>query len=334
MTFSWPWMLLLLALLPLAEWFRRRGFGLDPALQFPEIHSVADVFGAASVRRRKWHERLRTLALIVLILAAAKPQWVVHAEKLVSRGADMMLVLDISGSMAARDFEPKNRLAAAKQVLQEFIANEKHNRLGLVAFAAQPYIICPLTLDYPALAGLLEPLSIGMASDGTAIGMAIATALNRLTQSEAKSKVIVLLTDGRNNAGRIDPLTAADMAKALGVKIYAIGMGTAEGGAIVVKDPNQEEQVIRKADGTVYREPLAEGVLRDIAERTEGAYYAAVDREKLEYIYHEIRALEYSRLVSRRYQTNVDMGKWLIALGFCMVLIERFLAAGRERSMP
>jgi Ca-activated chloride channel family protein len=177
------------------------------------------------------------VAIFIFILAFARPQAGQKEEEIITEGIDIMLTLDISGSMKAEDFAPQNRLGAAKEVLKEFIKSRKNDRIGMVVFSRYSFTQCPLTLDYGVLLELLDKVDIGMIEDGTAIGMAISNAVNRLRDSTVKSKIIILLTDGVNNAGKIDPMTAAKAAKALGIKIYTVGAGRPGGAMYPVEDP-------------------------------------------------------------------------------------------------
>jgi len=302
-------------------------------VRYPEAASVKAAFGGGRRPGAGGCEILRLIAVAVLIVAAARPTWTTSEQRLISSGLDIMLALDISGSMSARDFEPLNRLQAAKEVLREFITAERSNRLGLVAFAAQAYTVCPLTLDYEVLLQLLDHLEIGMTTDGTAIGMAIASGLNRLKRSAAKGKVIIVLTDGRNNAGSLDPETAAQLAATLGVRIYAIGMGQPGGGSIRVKDSVRGETVLLNDDGSVHIERLDESMLRRLAATTSGHYFRAADKSKLKAIYAEIGELERSRLHSKSFRARKDVGHYLLALALLLLTLERVLAHTREKRL-
>jgi Ca-activated chloride channel family protein len=332
--FEYPWVLLALLVLPLAVWLRRQGLGRPAAVRYPETGSVRSAFHGGRRPGSGWCEILRLAAIALLILAAARPRWIQAEQQLTTTGLDILLAVDISGSMSARDFEPQNRLQAAKAVLREFIISEHANRLGLVAFAARAYTICPLTLDYQSLLGLLEHLDIGMTADGTAIGMAIATSLNRLKASDAQAKVIILLTDGRNNAGALTPLTAAQMAAALGVRIYAIGMGKPGGAPIFIQDPVRGETALLNDDGSVHVETVDEESLKQLAAATGGRYFRATDRDKLKAIYSEISSLERTRLSSKIFRNRKDVGQHLLALALLCFLMETGLAQTLEKRIP
>ena len=208
------------------------------------------------------------------------------SEEVITEGVDILLAIDVSSSMKTEDFKPKNRLEAAKEVVAEFIATRPHDRLGMVVFAARAITKCPLTLDHDILLTLLDDVHIGSIEDGTAIGTALATSVNRLKDSPAESRIIILLTDGVNNRGEIDPLTAAELAKTFGIKTYTVGAGTEGYAPYPFEDPMY---------GTVYRDILVEideETLQKIADVTGGQYFRATDAESLAEVYKEIDAME------------------------------------------
>jgi len=334
MTFAYPLALILLICIPATLFLRRQGWGRPASVLYPEAESVQAVFKGGRRPGSGWRETLRLLAVGVLIIAAARPQQIQSIQRLSTSGLDIMLALDISGSMSARDFAPLNRLQAAKAELRRFLTKERNNRLGLIAFAAQAFTVCPLTLDYHVLLSLVDHLQIGMTSDGTAIGMAIATSANRLKNSEARAKVIILLTDGRNNAGRIDPLTAAELAAALDMRIYTIGMGQPGGAPIVVKNAAGEDTMLLNADGSVYMEEVDEETLQKIADLTGGKYFRATDKNKLREIYSEIRTLEYARLQAKKFTAKKDLGHFFILLAFLLLAVELLVVRTLENRIP
>jgi Ca-activated chloride channel family protein len=334
MVWEYPWVLLAGCLIPVVVWLRFRGWGKPGAVAYPEVRSVRAAFRGGRRPNLGWTLLLRALALVLLVTAAARPQWVITEQPIKATGLDIMLALDMSGSMSARDFEPLNRLQAAKGVLREFITAEHNNRLGLVAFAARAYTVCPLTLDYQVLLGLLDHLEIGMTTDGTAIGMAIATCLNRLKASDAPSKVIIVMTDGRNNAGALDPVTAAQMGAALGVRIYAVGMGRPGGGSIVVKDGARGEAVLLNPDGSVHTEDLDENMLQRLAAQTSGKYFRATDKNKLKAIYQEISTMERTRLESKTFTRKSDLGHFLLLAVLLLLGLEWIVGQTFERRVP
>ena len=223
--FAHPEVPLLLLLLPLVAWWTLRP-GRERSVAYSSLDLLLGAGLGAAAWKRYGKTALRLLGLALLIFALARPQTGRSKHTEYAEAVDIMLVLDISGSMQAQDFEPKNRLFVAKEVIKEFIAKRTTDRIGLVVFAADAVTQCPLTLDYGLLAKLVDQVDFGMLDDGTAIGMGLASACNRMKNSEAKSKVIVLLTDGQNNAGMVDPTTAARVAASLGIKVHTIGVGT------------------------------------------------------------------------------------------------------------
>ena len=245
-----------------------------------------------------WRSYLRTLpfalellALAAMILALARPQDSNHWEERSIQGIDLVLAMDLSGSMQALDLKP-NRFEAARSVASEMIAARPNDNIGLVVFAGESFTLCPLTVDHNVIQEMLETTEIGQLEDGTAIGLGLATAINTLRGSDNKSKVIILLTDGSNNAGDITPSMAAELAQQYGIRIYTVAAGTNG----VAKFP------VQTAFGTEYVEAdvqIDEGTLRHIAEQTGGKYYRATDETKLHEIYKEIDSLEKSRLTSR-----------------------------------
>jgi len=239
----------------------------------------------------------------------------------------MILALDVSGSMEAMDFKPKNRLEAAKDVVREFIQDRENDQIGMVVFAGQSYTQCPLTLDYGILLGLLDHLQIGMLEDGTAIGTAIANCANRLRESNAKSKVVILLTDGVNNKGEIDPITAAKAAAAVGVKIYTVGVGTKGQAPFKVKDPFGTRYVWMKTE-------IDEESLRKIASITGAQYYRATDERTLKAIYQEIGKLEQTKIRTREYTQYRELCAYLLWPALGLLLLEVGLANTKFRRIP
>ena len=234
--FANPMFLWLLLAVPLVAYFmfRRRR---EAAIKFSDISLLRNVRRSRRVKNRKILYALRLLALVLLIIAMARPQAGKKTTEVSSEGIDIMLALDVSGSMKAEDFKPQNRLVAAKEVIKEFVQGRQSDRIGLVVFSRQSFTQCPLTMDYSVLLNFLEQVDFGMIEDGTAIGMGLANAVNRLRSSDAKSRIIILLTDGINNAGEIDPLTAAQIAKTLGIRVYTIGAGKLGKALYPVDDP-------------------------------------------------------------------------------------------------
>jgi len=325
--FAYPYVLLLLLLLPLAAWYvlRRR---TDRSVAYPSLDLLLGAGLEAPAWKRHATLALRLLVLALVILALARPQTGRSKHTTYSEGIDIMLVLDTSGSMQAQDFEPKNRLAVAKEVVKEFIAKRPEDRIGLVVFSADAVTQCPLTLDHALLSKLVDQVDFGMLDDGTAIGVALATACNRLRASHARSKVIVLLTDGQNNAGMVDPITAARVAASLGLKVYTVGVGTRGRAPIPVDDPVFGRRLIS------VEVDIDEVTLRKIAELTGGKYFRATDRDELESIYAQIDRLEKSKVQSDTYVEYTERFAWFILPALGLLVIELGLAETILRETP
>ncbi|MBN1592818.1 MAG: VWA domain-containing protein [Candidatus Coatesbacteria bacterium] len=268
---------------------------------------------------------LLLISLSLLIIGAARPQLVVYDEPVSEMGRDIVLVLDISGSMRAEDFQPNNRLYVAKEVVAEFIKSRTSDRIALVSFAGQSFTQCPLTLDHDMLLSLLESVDFDMVEDGTAIGNALGTALNRLRESKAKSKIIVLLTDGENNAGEIEPLTAAEMAKTMGVKIYCVGVGKKGGAKIPIYDKRWGKRYAVGRDGRPVLTKLDEKTLESIASVSGGKYSRATDAESLKAIYQKISEAEKTELEGRRFSRFNELMRYFVLPGFCILILALIL---------
>jgi Ca-activated chloride channel family protein len=238
---------------------------------------------------------LRIIVIALIIIALARPQAGSKQEEVSTEGIDIIITLDISSSMLAEDFKPKNRLEVAKMVAKDFIRGRRSDRIGMVVFAGQSYTQCPLTLDYGVLLSLIDEVKVGLVEDGTAIGMAIANAVNRLRDSKAKSKVIILLTDGRNNRGELAPLTAADLARALNIRIYTIGAGGRGTALYPVQDPIFGKRYVQLPI------EIDEDLLKQIAQKTGGKYFRAVDKKSLETIFNEISKMEKTKIEVHEY---------------------------------
>jgi Ca-activated chloride channel family protein len=296
--FHWasPKLFLLLLVVPPLVWRYRQNLRYgEGSLRFASTLALEGLRRSWTVRVRHFLFILNMVALTLLITAMARPQKGTQSEEVLTEGVDIMIALDASGSMAAEDFEPRNRFFVAKLVAGKFIEGLQHDRAGLVVFAAKSVTRCPLTIDYGVLQSVLNSTELGTIEDGTAIGNALATCLNRLRDSKAKSKVIILLTDGVNNRGEVQPLDAAEMARALGVKIYTVGVGSSGTARVPVNDP---------VYGKVYvnmQVEIDETTLKQIAEATKGLYYRATDRPSLERIFADIGRLEKTKLKVKTY---------------------------------
>jgi Ca-activated chloride channel family protein len=304
-----PWWLLLLLALPVLAWHHHRRQSLGALtysrLPLPGAAGPAGLGpGSPGGRRGAWRLHLpfylRLVALASLALALARPQLGYAWEESLTEGIDIELVLDISGSMAAEDFQPQNRLAVAKGVVKQFVAGRTGDRIGLVVFSGSAMTRAPLTTDHAMLELLVDSVELNSLPDGTAIGVALAAAAARLRGSPAKSRIMVLVTDGGNNAGEIDPLSAAAMCKGLGLKVYTIGVGTA--GRVPVPVPLQDPETGRiEVHRQLMNVAVDEVLLRQIAQRTGGLYFKATDQRSLQAIFHDIDRLERTPLAVKRY---------------------------------
>ena len=319
-TFANPnffWLLLLLPLL--GAWFiwRRKQYHPDQ-----KISNIAPFDNTGISWRHILNGSLpvfRILAIGFVIIALARPQTTLEKEKVKTEAIDIVLTMDISPTMLSRDFEP-NRLGAAKEVAKDFIEGRRNDRIGLVVFAAESFTQCPVTTDYRVLKDQLEETETGMIEDGTAIGMGLATAVNRLKESEAKSKVVILLTDGLNNRGSIDPVTAAKMAEKFGIKVYTIGIGSKGKAPYPVQTPHGRTYRMQKVN-------IDEDLLKNIADRTGGKYYRATDADKLSEIYEAIDKLEKTKIqvsAFKRYNEEFLPFALIAAALFGLELISRY----------
>lgn len=262
---------------------------------------------------------LRLLAIVAMVIALARPVVVHHESETTTEGVDIVLAMDISGSMLARDFTP-DRLSAAKRLATEFVAERTGDRLSVVAFAGEAFTQCPLTADQAAVGTMLSRLRSGVVEDGTAIGNGLATAINRLRESSAKSKVVVLLTDGVNNRGQISPIMAAEIARDLGIKVYTIGVGSRDKAPMPAIDPFGNQTFVM-ADVEIDEE-----LLRNIASTTSGRYFRANDNEALRNIYQQINELEKSEVQVTHYTSYDELfGRWLL-LALLLLALEFIVA--------
>ncbi|MFH1259421.1 MAG: VWA domain-containing protein [Elusimicrobiota bacterium] len=329
MRFAYPIWLILLIFIPLYSWlfFTKKRFSF-PNIRFSDIRGIKKIHPKIFL-----HPRLlsgaRLISLVLLILGMARPQSGQKSEEVLNRGLDIIVCLDTSTSMRAEDFKPKNRLDAAKAAAKKFIQGRKNDRIGLVVFSALSFTQCPLTLDYGAVLDFLDKVEIGMTqTDGTAIGMAIGTCLNRLKDSSAKSKVVILLTDGRNNKGEIDPVTAAKAAQALGIKIYTIGAGAPGGSLFPYEDPIFGRRYVQLP------EDLDEETLTGIAQITGGLYFRATDSQSLNNIYKQIDKMEKTEIKVKEYTEYIELYPFFIFPGLILLLLEIILGNTYFRRIP
>jgi Ca-activated chloride channel family protein len=318
------WLLLLLPIIGSYLWWRRRLLYVE--MQFSSLKILSTITRSLRERLHNAPLVLRMAALALFIIALARPQSVSDRQNISTEGIDIVLEIDLSGSMVAEDFNP-NRIEAAKQVASDFIDGRSNDRIGLVVFSAQSFTQCPLTTDYPVLKSLLKEVKNGMIEDGTAIGLAIANGVNRMKDSKAKSKVMILLTDGVNNRGEIDPITAARIAATYGIRIYTVGVGAQGEAPYPVQTPFGIRRQMIPVD-------LDEKALTQIADMTGGKYFRATDNRTLKSIYKEIDKLERTKIDVTAYKRYSELyNGWLLA-GLAFVLLEAGLSASLLRKNP
>ncbi len=329
LTFAHPEFLFLLLLLPLLAWWHVRSYQRRTAtLRYSNLDLMKSLPQRSRYSSRHLLFGLRWLAIGLVIVALARPQSGQTEEEITTEGLDIVLALDVSSSMLAEDFRPKNRIEAAKLVAEQFITGRSSDRIGMVVFAARSFTQCPLTLDYGILINFLKKVDVGLIDDGTAIGLGMATAVDRLRNSKAKSKVVILLTDGVNNAGEIDPLTAARLAQAFNIRFYTIGVGTRGQALYPVQDPIFGKRYVPMPV------EIDEAMLTKIAELTKGKYFRATDRQSLEKIFAEIDQLEKTKVEVKQFTRYRELFVHWLALALGLVFIEVVLAGTVFRKIP
>lgn len=327
MTFAYPELLWLLILLPLiATWYILQARKTSATMTISSLKPFEGGRRGLRVYLRHSLPILRALSVSFLIIALARPQNTNSWQKDSIEGIDIMLAMDVSGSMQAMDFKP-NRLEAAKDVAISFINNRPNDNIGMVTFAGESFTQCPLTTDHTVLLNMVQDLQMGVLDDGTAIGMGLATAVNRLKDSKAKSRVVILLTDGSNNMGDITPRMAADIARTFGIRVYTVGVGT-RGEAPF---PIQTEFGVRIQNVPV---DIDEPTLDGIAEVSGGKYFRAVDNETLNEIYKEIDKLEKTRLMTKSFKAYEEKYFVYALIAFLLLLTEFLLRNTLLRSNP
>lgn len=329
--FDHPEVLWLLALLPLLALLRGRR-GAAGAIRYSSTQTAKAIAGPRKSRAGRWLKTLRILALSALVVALARPQMVHGTSEVDASGIDIILAVDVSGSMEALDFtinnEPANRVDVVKKVVSRFIDERPNDRIGLVAFAGRPYMVSPLTLDHHWLQRRLKTIHPGMVEDGTAIGSALGSGVNRLRDQKAKSRIVILLTDGMNNAGKILPVTAAEAAETLGIKIYTIGAGSRGEVPVPITDPFGNKKIVRaKVD-------IDEDTLKQVAQMTGAQYYRATDTDSLEKIYKDINKLETTTRKIKKFEHSNEMFLWAALGALFLMGIELTLKQTRFRRLP
>jgi Ca-activated chloride channel family protein len=332
MTFGHPLFLLLLFLLPLVAWLKGKR-GEPPAFVYSSVQLVRGLLNISRSRSGGFLSALRWVALGLFIIALAQPRLTKSETKVTASGVDIVVALDMSGSMVSEDFELRdqrvNRFNMARAVLKKFIEQRPNDRIGLVVFATDPYIATPLTLDHDFLEQNLDRLQIGAIDENrTAIGSALSTAVNRLRELKSKSKIVILMTDGQNNSGKIAPLTAAEAAQALAVKVYTIGVGMRGMAPMPVYFGGQRVgQRMEKVD-------IDEDTLQKIADMTGGKYYRADNTARFQAIYAEIDKLEKTEKEIKKFAQHKELFAWAITPGLGLVLLETLLRHTLFRRLP
>ena len=326
-----PWILILLPVFVALVIFSKKR-ELFPSFRFSTDELVMNLPSTFRIKLHKGVILVRLAALFLIIIALSRPQSILQETSIETEGVDIVPVIDVSSTMLAEDLgggvSRKNRVDAVKDVVREFINNRHDDRIGIVAFAKRAYTVSPLTLDYGWLLKNLGRVKVGLIEDGTAIGSGISTALNRLKDSQAKSKVVILLTDGRNNAGRISPLTAAEAAAALHIKVYTIGAGTKGLAPYPTKD---------MFGNKVYRKvkiEIDEDLLKKIAEKTHAKYFRATDAKSLRDVYMDIDKLEKSRIEEKGYVEYKELFHLFLIPGLALLFLEVILNNTFLRRIP
>jgi Ca-activated chloride channel family protein len=333
MTFAHPYFLFLLLVLPLLGWWRHRR-EQPAALLYSSTQLVASLRDMTRWTPGRILSVMRWSALVLFIIGLARPQHVESETTVRASGIDIVTALDLSTSMAAEDRgftlkgEQVNRLEVAKDVLKRFVEKRGNDRIGLVAFAGRAYIAAPLTLDHDFLLQNIDRLNFGLIEDGTAIGSGLSAAVNRLQELKSKSKIVILMTDGQNNAGKVPPLTAAEAAQALNVKVYTIGVGTRGLGRMPMIDPFGRK---RYRDVPV---DIDEKTLTEIAQKTGGKYYRADSTDTLRKIYDEIDKLERTEVETKKYVQVEELFTWLVIPGLLLLAAEVMLGNTIWRKLP
>lgn len=313
MSFASPaYLLLLLLLIPVVGWYIYELRKSDASLQISGTGTLKKQPKSARIYLLHVPFALRTAAIILMSIALARPQLSNRWQKESTEGIDIMMALDISGTMQAEDLKP-TRLEAAKEVATQFVMDRPNDNIGLVVFAGESFTQCPLTTDHAVLVNLFKSVHFGMIEDGTAIGLGLANAVNRMKDSPTKSKVVILLTDGSNNRGDIDPQTAAEIAKTFGIRVYAIGVGSYGEVPIQIQTPMGMQRMMIDSE-------FDETTLRNIASTTGGEYFRATDNKSLRQIYEQIDQLEKTKIRVREFSKRSEaFMPWLLAALFCLL---------------
>lgn len=338
-TFANPWLLLLLLLIPILS-FLKGERGRAPSIIFSSTAALRRLGGAVQSRSGNFLTALYFVSLALLVLALARPQTTKTISHTEASGVDIMILIDVSGSMLTEDYfiggRRYNRLETIKQVTRKFIDARPNDRIGIIAFGGQPYLVSPLTLDHDWLFQNLERVRIGLVEDSTAIGSAIASACNRLKDKTSKSRVIILLTDGDNNAGKVSPETAAEIIKTLGIKFHAVGAGTNGVAPVPIFDRAGQPQTDMFGNRLYQNQEVHfnEEGLKKVAQIAGGQFYRAADTRSLEEIYSQIDKMEKSKVELTQYRQYRELFPWFVGAGLGLLALEFLLAQTVWRKIP
>ena len=332
MTLAYPWFLLLLLLLPVLAWLKGRR-GVPAAFIYSSVQLVRAMQNISRSRAGGFLGSLRWLALTLFIFALSQPRTLKSTTEVKASGVDIVVAFDMSGSMISEDFEVGNervnRFNMARSVLKGFIDKRPNDRIGLVLFASQAFIATPLTLDHDFLQENLDRLEIGsIDQNATAIGDGLGTAVNRLRDLKAKSKIVILMTDGQNNSGKLEPLLAAEAAAAMKVKVYTVGIG------LRGEAPMPARDMFGRKVYQMVPVDVDENTLQKIADKTGGKYYRADNAAKFQQIYAEIDQLEKTDASVKKYTQFHELFPWIVTAGLAVLLIELVLAQTAFRRLP
>ena len=340
LTFAYPWLLLLLLAIPLLAYFRGKS-GPAAALTFSSTSALRSLGKTSAARAGRFLRALLLLGLVFLGIAMARPQLGTSLTQVEASGIDIMLVLDVSQSMLTKDFsvggERTTRVEAIREVTRQFIEGRPNDRIGIIAFAGHPYVVSPMTLDHDWLLQNLERVRTGLVEDGTAIGSAIASAANRLDDKRSKSRALVLLTDGENNAGKIPPTTAAEAVKALQIRFYAIGAGINGIAPAPVFDPRTGKPFTDMFGNIMYqnqRVEFNEAGLKEVARIADGQFFRATDTKSLEQIFRDIDKMEKTTVAVKKYQQYRDLFPACIMAGCGLLLAQILLSQTIWKKLP
>ena len=327
-TFEHPgYLYLLFIIVPMIAWYLYKDHNAHATIQVSSFNGISGSKRTLRIYLRHLLFALRLIVIALLIVVIARPQSTSSWQETETEGIDIVIALDISSSMLAQDFKP-NRLDAAKNVATEFISGRPDDRIGLVVYSSESFTQCPVTTDHAMLINLFRDIKFGMIEDGTAIGLGLATSINRLKDSEAKSKVIILLTDGVNNTGDIDPVTAADLAKTYGIRVYTIGVGT------IGKAPYPARDFFGREVTQMVDVEIDEEVLQKIADITGGNYFRATNNQKLRDIYTEIDKLEKTKIDVKQFSRKEEKYLIFAIIAALLLLTEILLKNTVFRNIP